>query len=736
MIKPLQHKKVVTKARLQYEAAECGAAALSIILEYFGRYVELSDLRSACGVNRDGSNAKQLLAAARSYGLEANAYKTEALDLQNNGKFPCIAFWGFNHYLVVEGFDNSHAFLSDPAQGRVRVPFTEFEDKFTGVVLEFIPSKTFEVGGKERSPILLLPSKLLPYYKGIIALILAATSQAALSLLVAGLTSSFIDSFIENQKLYFGIPIIWLLFFSVTGWLTLLVVQFLILRRLEFSLSKRITADLFRKLFTVNFNFFQCRLQGEISSRMLLGLQTTQVIVAQFIRFFIKLWIGLLILITALFISPWLSLLVLSVTIANFYLNFLLTKIRYDANRKLTLEQGKAIGIGLQGINNIESIKSSGLEFDFLSQWQGSFGNVVIQNQLLGKQMAYSSIAASGSRLFINASIIVLGGVLIIYGQISLGVLVAFQFLQGQLTAPLSSLPQINASYQTLIGNLGRLDDLNKTTDDPFVKSFDISTLDPGLQPPPVLTKLTGHIQFKNLSFSFDNISPPFIDSLDVDIPAGSHLAIVGGSGSGKTTLIRLIAGFYQPISGHILFDDKDWSNHNDEVMRSSMAYVPQQVFIFNATVRDNITLWNPSYTLDQLEKAARDSQILQSILSHPEAFSRQLLDNGSDLSGGERQRLEICRALVRSPSILLLDEATSALDNETQSRVLDLLKQRKITVISVAHRLTAALRSDYVLVMDHGKIIERGTPSDLLNLRGPFRALVDSDQNSTEEIS
>ena len=732
-MKSLQHSRVITKARLQYEAAECGAASLAIILEYFGKFVELRELRYACGVTRDGSNAKQLLSAARSYGLEARAYKSEATQLRNSGKFPCVVFWGFNHYLVIEGFDYKHAYLSDPAQGRVRIPIEEFNDKFTGIVLEFLPSDSFKIGGKERSPLLLLPSKLLPYYKSIILLFIAATAQSALSLLVAGLTSAFIDNFIEDNKLYFGIPIIWLLFFSVAGWFALLSIQFSILRRVEFSLSKRITADLFRKLFTVEFDFYQSRFQGEISSRMLLGLQTTQVIVAQFIRFTTTLWIGLLILCAAIFISPFLSLLVLLVTSANFYLNWWLTNIRYDSNRKLTLEQGKATGLGLQGINNIESIKSSGLEFDFLSQWQGSFGNVVIQNQLLGQQMAYSSIIANASQLFINASIIVLGGILIIYGQISLGVLVAFQFLQSQLTAPLSSLPQINASFQSLIGNLGRLDDLNKNPDDPFVKSFEIIDSSIASEPSVETQKLSGHLQIVNLSFSFDAVSPPFIESLDIDIPSGTHVSLVGGSGSGKTTLIRLIAGFYQPSSGHILFDGKSWLDHSDDVMRSSMAYVPQQVFIFNATIRDNITLWNPSYTLKQLEEAAKSSQIFDTILSHPEAFSRQLLDNGSDLSGGERQRLEICRALIRLPSILLLDEATSALDNATQSKVLGVLKQRKITVVSVAHRLTAALDSDYVLFMDNGKVVERGAPSDLLKSQGPFRALVESEDLKIE---
>ncbi|MEC9027929.1 MAG: cysteine peptidase family C39 domain-containing protein, partial [Cyanobacteriota bacterium] len=396
-MKKLQRKRVKAQTRLQYEAAECGAASLATILAYFGRIVELSELRLACGVNRDGSNAKQVLKAARDYGLTTNAYRSSGETLISEGRFPCIVFWGFNHFLVVEGFDDHHAFLSDPAQGRVRVEMEEFLDNFTGIVLEFEPGPEFRTGGSERSPLLSLPAKLRPYSRSLLQLLCIASAQAVFGLLVAGFTSGFIDNFLQNQRLYFGIPILWLLLLTVLGWLAVLSIYYLILRRMELLLSKRLTADLFRKLFQVTFGFYQTRFQGEIASRMLLGMQTTQVVISNLLRFLLSLWTSVLMLTVALFISIWLALLVLVVMGANLLLNWWLTEQRYDANRKLALEQGKAQGKGLQGINNIEAIKASGLEFDFLSQWQGSFGNVVIQNQLLGSQIAMATVSASGS---------------------------------------------------------------------------------------------------------------------------------------------------------------------------------------------------------------------------------------------------------------------------------------------------------------------------------------------------
>lgn len=730
----LQHRRVKARTRLQYEAAECGAASLATVLSYFGRIVELSELRQACGVNRDGSNAKQILQAARTYGLEARAYRCSAEELKQNGLFPCIVFWGFNHFLVVEGFSDTHAFLSDPAQGRVRVEPEEFSDNFTGIVLELKPGQDFQSGGHERSPLLALPATLWPYRTALLQLLLLASGQAVLTLMVAGLTSTFIDGFLQNQRLYFGVPILWLLLLAVLGWLMLLSIQFVLLRRMELLLSKRLTADLFRKLFQVTFSFYQARFQGEIAGRMLLGLETTQVVIAEVLRFGLSLWIGLVVLIFAMVISPWLAVLVLVAMLANLGLNWWLTEQRYDSNRKLAIEEGKAQGKSLQGINNIETLKASGLEFDFLGQWQSSFGNVVIQNQLLGSQMALASIAASGSTFLLNALIIAFGGLLIIAGELSLGTLIAFQFLQSQLIAPIGALPQLNSTIQRLIGSLGRLEDLRGTGDDPLVKSF---TAETALVPVEhdVRPRLVGELELKQISFAFDPVSPPFIQPLDLHVPAGSQLAIVGGSGSGKTTLIRLIAGLYQPTKGSLLFDGSPWESHGDRQMRDSLAYVPQQVFVFNATIRENITLWRPNYSLDDLEHAARDAQLLETILGHPEAFERKLRDNGSDLSGGERQRLELSRALLRQPSILLLDEATSALDNLTQMRVLDVLKQRGITVISVAHRLDAALRSDQVLVMSGGAVIERGAPQELLTFEGAFHALVNSELRSAEAM-
>jgi len=729
-MKSTASRRVKATTVLQYEATECGAASLATILRFYGRIVPLPQLRRECGVNRDGSNAQRVVLAARSYGLQATAFRCSGEQLVLQGDFPCVVFWGFNHFLVLEGFDQQHAYVSDPAEGRCRLSRQEFFDKFTGVVLDFSPGPDFKRGGHDESPLWMLPGLLLPYRKQLLSLMLVASILLVPNLMVAGLTSSFISDFMQDERLYFGIPIVWLLGFSCVLWLILLVVQFVLLRRLELLLSKKLTVDLFEKLFTVPWAFFQVRMGGELASRMLLGMRITQVVIAQLLRFVMTIWAALLLMVVTCLISFWLTALVAALLVFNLLFNWWLTVRRYDANRKLAIEQGKAQGRALQGINSIQTLKASGLEFDFLSQWQGNFGSVIEQNQLLGAQLAWSSISASSATLLLQALVITVGGLLIIDGRISLGLLVSFQFLQAQLVAPISTLPQLSSTVQRLIGNLGRLMDLTTTADDPHVRSFQaarggIDTQD----------RLQGRITLEGVAYGFNAVDPPFIPAIDLDVPAGSSLALVGASGSGKTTLIRMLAGLVDPLQGQILFDGKTWDQLDDQVVRGSIAYVPQQVFVFNASLRDNITLWNPDFTNEDLQAAAADAQLLEMVNSQPEAFQRQLRDNGSDLSGGERQRLEICRALIRRPSILLLDEATSSLDNLTQRQVIDAVQKRGITVVSCAHRLDAALSSQQVLVLAHGKVVERGHPDALLaNPDGAFTKLVAAERRDQVE--
>lgn len=733
--KQLSLSRVVTNCTIQYDATECGAASLSIILKYFGRYEKIKVLRELCEVDRSGTSALKLVKAGESFGLKSRPYQCSADDLKRKGRFPCIAYWGFDHYLVVEGFNAERVFLSDPDKGRYSIDFNEFCDYFTGVILEFEPGSLFVAKGRKEQPLLSLLPLFRPFIGALSVLFAVSTLVSVPTFFVAALSAQFVDSFLQQQRYYFGIPIIWLSLLAIGLVIVFDHLQFLVLRRLELVFSKKITIELFYRLFSSPLSFYQQRLQGELANRMLIGLQMTQLVVQQVVREIFSIWSSLLLLVLAFIISKWLSLLAVFSLMSNVVFNIWLTKLRKDDNQKYAIEEGKATGLTLQGINNIETIKSSGSEFDFLDTWQASFDEVQAQFQKIGSQLGFSTVAASTTTYLLNAFTLIIGGFLILDGYLSLGELTAFQFIQGQIIAPISIIPSLTQSIQSLQGMVGRIEDLLSVDPDPLARGLDFLDTEYGVKRGPAISSniqliakssIEGSLTCKNLSFRYSDKVPPTFESIDLDIKRGMRIAIVGRTGCGKSTLIRLLAGLVTPTTGEILLDGRKYLDYRNQDLREAIAYVPQEVFCFNASIIDNITCWTPGYTRDQVVNAAKQANLHDLIIAHPEGYNRILRDNGADLSGGQRQRLEIARALLRKPKIILLDEATSFLDNETEKRVLTSIWDNCETAVMVAHRLTAAVNSNYVLVIEGGAIQEQGTPNDLIATGGLFKELYD----------
>jgi ATP-binding cassette subfamily B protein len=647
-----------------------------------------------------------------------------------------MLFWGFDHYVVLEGFDKGKAYISDPDRGRHSLSFQEFREQFTGVAFEFTPSADFQPGGSKPTPFRDLIGLLTPFRLSLFTVILIATALTVPTFMVAALSAQFVDSFLQNRLYYFGIPIIWLSLLSIALLILLNHLQLTVLRRIELVFSRQITTTLFYKLFSCPLSFYQQRLQGELASRMLLGLEMTQLVVAQIIRFLASIWSSLLLLVLAWLISSWLALLAVVSLLSNVIFNVWITRSRDDDNKKLAISQGKVGGLALQGISNLETIKASGIEFDFLDNWQTAFDDVQDQTQKLGSQLGLSTVAASGSTYLLSAITITLGAGLILLGQLSLGELTAFQFIQQEINAPINLIPQFSTSIQTLQGTLGRLQDLFSVDTDPYARGLEFLAPGQPLDHPASDIQeqsIEGELELRNISFRYSNSAPMIFEDLNLRIAAGSKITLVGRTGCGKSTLIRLLAGLTAPTSGEVLLDGRPYLDVSNDQLRSAIAYVPQEVFVFNASFWDNLTVWRPGYDRDEVIKAARMAQIHDTIISHPEGYERVLLDNGADLSGGQRQRLEIARALIRQPKVIILDEATSALDNETERKVFDSIWSLGITTVTIAHRLTAALKSDLIVVMNNGMIEQQGSPQQLLAQEGLFKDLYNKEQLVTK---
>ena len=714
--------RVVTSTVLQYESVECGAASLKIVMAYLGKILPLAELRERCGISRDGVTAIQLKRAAQSYGLEVKAFRRSANALLKTGHYPCILFWNFNHFLVLEGFEHGQAFLSDPASGRRRVDWEEFQASFTGVVLELHPGSAFRRGGSEPGLYHWVPSLLKPYLSLIPWLALVSLAGALPELFIAGATSQFIDSFLQEGRENIAIPTIWITGIAVVVLIALLNLQKLLLRSLGFLLLKRISSLLYISLFSLPYRYFVQRMRGEVATRLILPFSLVQLSVNGVIGFVLSLGSGLLALLVGLLISPWLSLLTVAIAGGNSALTLWIREVRKGDNYKLAVLQGKAAGIGMYVIQCIESIKASGLENESFMQWSGSFNDALAELQKQSLATSLVGLIGTTSGFLLRCSVILLGGVMIIMGQITLGELMAFQFLMGMIQAPLQQLNLLSTQLQQLDGEMGRVNDVIDTEVDPLVRSFQMAAADDRPQ-----RQLAGSLELRDLGYQFSSTTPLMFGGLNLSLQAGAHLAIVGGSGSGKSTLLRLIAGLYRPSQGRILYDGRDWLDWDDPTLRASIALVSQDVFLFPATLEQNLSLWDPRFRSSDALTALAEAGLLDD-LGGAGALAMRLGEGGGNLSGGQRQRVEIARALLHQPTVLLMDEATSALDERREQQILTAIKRTPRTLVTVAHRMYGAQISDWVIVLEQGQLVEQGHPKDLAEANGHYRLLLEAE--------
>jgi ATP-binding cassette subfamily B protein len=486
-----------------------------------------------------------------------------------------------------------------------------------------------------------------------------------------------------------------------------------------------VASFLYLSLFSLPYRYFLQRMGGELSQRLSLPFSLVQLSVNGVVDFILSLGSGLLALVVGLLISPLLTLYTLLLSGGNAAFSLWMRELRKGDNSRLAMVQGKAMGLGMSVVQGIESVKASGLENEAFVQWSASFNDGLeeLQKQSLANSLV--GLVGTTSGFLLRTGVILVGGLLIILGQLSLGELMAFQFLMGMIQTPLQQLNLLSNQMQQLDGEMGRLNDVVDTVTDPSVRSFNIATSDQVVSEAP----LQGQIEIRDLAFQFSHTTPRLFAGLTLKLAAGQHLAIVGGSGSGKSTLLRVLCGLLQPTEGSILYDGRPWMAWDDASLRRSLALISQDVFLFKASLFENLTLWDPRFTQADALLALKDAGLLEE-LGGAAALQAPLLEGGRNLSGGQRQRVEIARALLRQPSLLLMDEATSALDQRRERQVITAVKRTPRSLVTVAHRLHAAQVSDLVLVLHKGEPVEMGQPSELAaKADGYYRRLLDAEQ-------
>ncbi|MGM9548536.1 MAG: NHLP family bacteriocin export ABC transporter peptidase/permease/ATPase subunit [Faecousia sp.] len=702
---------------LQLETLECGAASLAMVMAYYNKWVPLEQLRVDCGVSRDGSNAKNLLLAARSYGMSAKGYRMEPQGLKENGRFPCIIHWNFNHFVVLDGFRRNRAVLNDPARGLVEVSMEEFDQAFTGVCILLEPAEGFVPDGKPKSMLGFVRKRLAGAKDALIFTTLVSLIAALIGVINPVFSRVFVDRLLTGLNPGWVTPFFVLLTVFALIQIALSGMQAIYALKLQGKLAIKANAEFMWHVIRMPVDFFSQRMAGDIVARKSTNESIASMLINTLAPTVLNLAMMAVYLLVILRFSVALTLIGVTGMVINILVNRYISGKRINISRVQMRDEAKLASTTAAGIEMIETIKASGAENGFFEKWAGYQASVNSQNVKALKMNEYYGLIPQLVSTLVNMGILALGMFLILQGEFTVGLLFAFQMMLTAFMNPVMELANTGTTIREMRTNMERIED---------VLEYPVDVEYPAEYPADVsYDKLSGNLELRNVTFGYSRLAPPLIENFSMTLKAGQKVAFVGSSGCGKSTLSKLISGLYKPWSGEILFDGKPISEIDRNVFTGSLAVVDQDITLFEDSIANNIKMWDSSIEDYEMILASRDAMLHEDIMQRDGGYQYRMLEGGKDFSGGQRQRMEIARVLSQDPTILIMDEATSALDAQTEYDVVKAIKDRGITCVVIAHRLSTIRDCDEIIVLDHGRIVERGTHEALMANHGIYEELI-----------
>jgi ATP-binding cassette, subfamily B, bacterial len=700
----------------QHSRADCGAACLRMVASYWGKAIDYQLLVDLASINRSGASLANLIDAAESLGFSASPGKSDLLGLSKN-PLPAIAHWSGNHYVVVYKITSKIVVIADPKIGIKKLSRQDFCAHWTGYALWLEPTARFYQQENKQAELGKFINLLRPYKTVLLEILITSVVVNLLGLVLPIFTQVLLDRVVN----YGASATFWAI---GSGLLIARIVQSILLSLRRYLLFH--TADKLDLTLIVGFvghalklplSYFESRYVGDITSRIQENRKIRQFLTADTITTLLDvlnifLFAGLM-----FWYSPKLTLLALVIVPILIVLTKLFTPLLMNLSRQVfsagALEQSYLI----EFLSGITTIKSMAVEQAVRWRWErllNKYVNISFDNQMVQERL---SLVASLSETIISTSVLLLGIWQVIHNQLTIGELIAFNMLAGQVISPFKRLNLLWHDFQEVRIAVERCEDV--LSSQPEVGLVGKQLL--------ALKSFHGSVVFDAVSFRYETSSEKnTIDNLSFEIKPGQTVAIVGRSGSGKTTISKLLLGLYQPQTGLILIDGQPISSIFLPSLRQKIGIVDQNTFLFGDTIKKNLLLTNPNATQSEIESACRLACAYDFIGFLPLGYDTKIGEGGGLLSGGQRQRIALARALLRNPSLLILDEATSNLDTESERIIQDNLRNILVnqTTLVIAHRLSTVRYADLILVMSSGRLVESGTHEQLIELKGIYYSL------------